>query len=412
MQNLLIRNISKLLLAQDGSLSFLQGHQMAEIPCIHDAFLRIEDGKIVDFGPSSDCPALNVNTLDAKSGMVMPAFVDCHTHLVFADWRSSEFEDRIKGLSYLEIAARGGGILNSAQNLRLMSEDELFDRSMVLLSEVIKTGTGAIEIKSGYGLDPDSEFKMLRVIRRLKETASIPVRSTFLGAHAYPPEFKENHQGYIRQIIELMLPHISAEGLADYFDVFCEKGFYSLEETDQLLTAADQYGLRARIHTNQFTHSGGIGLAIRHKALSVDHLEVCNDEEIAQLLNSETHPVLLPGASFFMNEPYQPARSMIDQGLGVILASDFNPGTCPTFNLSFIWSLACIKMKMLPEEALNALTINPAVSLGLDHHYGSIGIGKSANLILSKPCSDLHRLPYTFGHSWISQVLINGKPEF
>lgn len=412
MPSLLIRNISKLLLAHDAPLGFRHGHQMADIPSIDDAYLLIVNGKISEFGSSSNCPALDIKTLDAQSGMVMPAFVDCHTHLVFADWRSSEFEDRIKGLSYLEIAARGGGILNSAQKLRLMPEEELYNRSKYLLNEVIRSGTAAIEIKSGYGLDPESEFKMLRVIRRLKETAPIPVRSTFLGAHAFPEEFKENHQGYIRQIIDVMLPHIAAEGLADYFDVFCEKGFYSLEETDQLLTAADSYGLRARIHTNQFTHSGGIELAIRHQALSVDHLEVCNEKEIQQLLNSETHPVLLPGASFFMNEPYQPARTMMDSGLGVILASDFNPGTCPSFNLSFIWSLACVKMKMLPEEALTALTINPAISLGLDEQFGSINKGKAANLIISKPCSELHRLPYTFGHSWISQILINGKPDF
>lgn len=412
MPSLLIRNISKLLLAHDSPLGFRHGHQMADIPSIDDAYLLIEDGKISEFGPSFNCPALDIKTLDAQSGMVMPAFVDCHTHLVFADWRSSEFVDRIKGLSYLEIAARGGGILNSAQKLRLMPEEELYNRSRYLLNEVIRSGTAAIEIKSGYGLDPESEFKMLRVIRRLKESAAIPVRSTFLGAHAFPKEFKENHQGYIGQIIDVMLPHIAAEGLADYFDVFCEKGFYSLEETDQLLTAADSYGLRARIHTNQFSHSGGIGLAIRHNALSVDHLEVCDEEEIEQLSNSDTHPVLLPGASFFMNEPYQPARKMIDAGLGVILASDFNPGTCPSFNLSFIWSLACVKMKMLPEEALTALTINPAISLGLDKQCGSICKGKTANLIISKPSDELHRLPYTFGHSWISQVLVNGQADF
>jgi imidazolonepropionase len=408
----LITNIGKLILASNIPIPFKKGIELSQLPIIDSAYLILNGEKINSFGKMDEAPAFTGNVIDAKGGYVLPAFIDCHTHLVFADWRAHEFIDRMKGLSYQEIAARGGGILNSAKKIAGITEDELYDRSAERLTEAIHAGTGAIEIKSGYGLSTENELKILRVIKRLKENFPIPVKATFLGAHTYPAEFKNDHQAYIRILIDEMLPEIAKQNFADYCDVFCEQNFYSPEETEQILIAANAFGLKARIHTNQFTHSGGIEVAIRNHAISVDHLEVCNDEEIQLLKSSGTHPVLLPSAAFFMNQEYPPARKMIDEGLGVVLASDFNPGTSPSSNLSFVMSLACIKMKMLPEEAIQALTINAAHNLALQSELGSIEPGKTANLIITKPCSSLAYLPYSFGNSWISKVLIRGNPDF
>ncbi|MBK8955955.1 MAG: imidazolonepropionase [Saprospiraceae bacterium] len=411
-RSILIKNIHTLVQTDVGQGFYRAGRQMTDLPCLQNAYLLIENEKIAAFGPNQDAPSGIKEVVDAQGGWVFPSFVDCHTHLVFAEWRNREYEDRIKGLTYLEIAAKGGGILNSTSKLRALTEDELFERSGVRLKNAMKRGTGAIEIKSGYGLDVESELKMLRVIRRLKETAQIPVKSTFLGAHAFPAEYKNDHQAYIRIIVDEMLPRIAEEGLADYCDVFCERGFYTPEEADQVLEAAGKRGIPSRIHTNQFTHSGGIPLALKHKSVSVDHLEVCNEEEMGMLRDASTHPVLLPFAAFFMNQEYPPARAMIDKGLGVILASDFNPGTSPNFDLSLVWGLACNQMKMLPEEALNALTINPAVNLDIQDEVGSIAVGKLANLILTHAASELSYFPYALGHSWFSRIFIRGNPDF
>ncbi|MBK9108338.1 MAG: imidazolonepropionase [Saprospiraceae bacterium] len=412
-RSILIRNINTLVQVESSDVTnFRKGQQMKELPCLKDAYLLIENERIAAFGPNEEAPANIGAVIDAEGGWLMPCFVDSHTHLVFAEWRNQEFEDRIKGLTYQEIAARGGGILNSARKLRELSESELYERSLKRMIQAIQCGTGAFEIKSGYGLDTASELKILRVIQRLKDEINIPIKASFLGAHAFPQEYKNDHQAYIKIIIEDMLPRIADEGLADYCDVFCEKGFYATNEADQILSAALKLGLEARIHTNQFTHSGGIALGLKHHAASVDHLEVCNDEEIELLMNSDTHPILLPFAAFFMNLEYPPARKMIDRGLGIILASDFNPGTAPNYDLTTIWGIACNQMKMLPEEALNALTINPAINLKLNRELGSIAVGKLANLILTKPASALSYFPYAWNHSWFSRIFIRGNPDF
>ncbi|MDQ3141957.1 MAG: imidazolonepropionase [Bacteroidota bacterium] len=385
---------------------------MSLLPGLDNAWIAIQDGKIASFGDMNSLPPSPSTRWSAGGGFAMPAWIDCHTHLVFADWRSQEFVDRINGMSYHEMSERGGGILNSAKNLALLSEDELFERSLERLQDVIRSGTGAIEIKSGYGLDTMQELKILRVIRRLKEQNLIPIKATFLGAHSYPMEFRSDHQGYLDQIILDMLPQIAAEGLADYCDVFCEKGFFSPEESEKILSAADRLGIKSRIHTNQFTHSGGIKLAIDHQAISVDHLEVLDDEEMQLLAQSQTIPVLLPTAAFFMNQEYPPARKMIAAGLGPALASDFNPGTSPSYKMSFVFSLACIQMKMNPEEALAAATINAAYALELQHELGSISPGKMANIIITKPCSGLDYLAYKFTDDWLAELFIQGIPRF
>ncbi len=407
--SLLIRNIKQLVGVSKEYPELKKGADLNKLPCLDQCYLQIENGKIKSFGPDSQAPEYSGEQLDAKNGLVLPAFVDCHTHLVFAEWREREFNDRIHGLTYQEIASRGGGILNSARKLGLLSEEALYERAAIRLQAAIECGTGAIEIKSGYGLNPENELKILRVIKKLKENFSIPIKASFLAAHAYPLEFRENHPAYIRQITEVMLPQLAAEGLADYCDVFCEQNFFSTEETDQILEAASKYQLKARIHTNQFTNSGGIEIAIRHQSVSVDHLEVCNSEEIELLKNSNTLPVLLPGAAFFMNQEHAPARKMIEAGLPIVLASDFNPGTCPSSNMPFILSLACIQLRLSPEEALNAMTLNAAYSLEIQDQLGSITPGKLANLIITKPVSSLAFLPYSFGSNWIDRVLIQGQ---
>ncbi|MEP6646198.1 MAG: imidazolonepropionase [Saprospiraceae bacterium] len=408
--SLLLRRISSLAGIQPEGILRLKGSDMAHLPSISNAFLFVEEGKIKSFGADDQCTIERADqVLDCSGKIVLPSFCDSHTHLVFAAWRANEFVDRIKGLTYEEIALHGGGILNSALKLQQAEEDVLFEQAKERLAEVMSLGTCAIEIKSGYGLTVESELKILRVIRRLKELNWIPVKSTFLGAHAIPTQYKSNRQEYIRMIIEDMLPAIQDQGLADYIDVFCDKGFYTVEETDTLLEAGTKMGLKSKIHANELDYSGGIQAGVRHKAISVDHLEFTGPEEIKALASSETIATLLPSTAFFLGLPYAPARKMIDNGLCVSLASDFNPGTSPSGNMSFILSLACIKMKMLPEEAINAATINSAAAFELSSQLGSVTISKSANLIITKPSSGIDFLPYSYGHSWIDKVINKGQ---
>ena len=408
---ILIENIKQLLQTEEGPerKSRVYGKEMALLPSIDNAWLLIEDGIIHSFGWMKDRPAEAMRAdevIDATGKLVLPAWCDSHTHLVFAAPRDQEFVDRIKGLSYEEIARRGGGILNSAKKLNETDESFLFDQSLKRLYEVIDMGTGAIEIKSGYGLCLEGELKMLRVIRRLKEIAPIPIKASFLAAHAFPPEYKENHEGYIRSIIEDMLPRVAGEGLADYMDVFCEQGFFSVEETARLLEAGLKHGLKPKIHANQLHRSGGVQVGVQYDAISVDHLESMGDEEIDALRGSNTIPTLLPGAAFFLNMHYQPARLLIDAGLPVALASDYNPGSCPSGNMNFLLSLACTQLRMTPEEAINAQTINGAAAMELEHQMGTIATGKKAKLIITKPVSSVAYLPYSFGENWIDRVIL------
>jgi imidazolonepropionase len=408
--SVLIKNIRHIFQADNEMPSLLRGKEMSEVKIVEDGFILIENECIKDFGPMSLCPESADETIDAAGGSVMPAFCDSHTHLVYAAPREQEFVYRIQGMSYQEIAAKGGGILNSARKLQDCSEEKLFEDAYQRLENVIKSGTGAIEIKSGYGLTVEAELKMLRVIKKIKEKSPIPVKASFLGAHAMPLEYRENREGYISLILNEMLPKIAEEGLADYIDVFCEKGFYSVEETDRILEKGSKYGLLPKIHCNQFNSMGGIETAIRYNALSVDHLEVLNDTEIAALQNSKTIATLLPSAPFFLNdEHFPPARKLVDAAVPFALASDFNPGTSPSGNMPFVLSLACIKLRLLPEEAFNAATINGAFAMGLEKELGSISIGKKANLILTKKIPSLAFLPYNFGASVVEKMIINGR---
>ncbi len=390
----------------------LKGSSLADLPVINDAFLFIEEGKIADFGKMADLPEkyLQAETQDSKGRFILPTWCDSHTHLVFAASREEEFVDKIKGISYAEIAAKGGGILNSAAKLRAMPEDQLFEQSWKRLNEVMQLGTGAIEIKSGYGLTVESELKMLRVIKRLKEKAPIPVKATFLGAHSFPHEYKNDHSGYIQLIIDEMLPAIAKENLADYIDVFCEVGFYSVAETEMICKAGMKYGLKPKIHANQLHASGGVEVGVKLGAISVDHLETMNDEAVELLANSSTIGTLLPTAAYFLRMHFQPARRLIDAGCAIALASDFNPGTSPSGNMNTVVSMSCIQMKMLPEEAINAATINGAYAMECADSVGSITKGKNANLILTKIVPSLAYIPYSFGSNLIEKVFINGKP--
>ncbi len=405
---MLIKNI-KSLLQTSASEKALRGKHMSELKSIQNAWLLIENDTIKNFGSMNSCPKYDGDIIDGSGRMVLPTWCDSHTHLVFATSREEEFEMRLKGKSYQEIAEAGGGILNSAKKLQNTSEDELFESAWERLNEVIKMGTGAIEIKSGYGLSVEGELKMLRVIQRLKEKSPIPIKANFLGAHSYPTEYKDNHQGYIDLIVNEMLPQIAKEGLADYIDAFCEKVAFSVAETEQIIVAGAKYGLKAKIHTNQFNCMGGIELCVKHNALSVDHLEVVNDKEIEYLKGSETVATLLPSAPFFLSDPYQPGRKLIDEGVAVALASDYNPGSSPSGNMNFVVSLACVKLKMTPAEAINAATINGAFAMELEQDYGSIAIGKKANFIITKPINSAAFIPYSFGKDTIDQVVINGK---
>ncbi len=388
----------------------LRGKELSKLPCLPNAWLRIEDGRVHSFGPMSERSSSSFKeTFDAGGRYVIPSWCDSHTHLVFAASREDEFVDKIRGLSYAEIADRGGGILKSAKRLNDTGEDELFRQAKKRLDELIALGTGAIEIKSGYGLTVEGELKMLRVIRRLSEAAPIPVKATFLGAHAYPAEYRENHEGYIRQLVEEMLPQIEKEKLADYIDVFCEAGFFSPEETERICEAGKKAGLRPRIHANQLSLSGGVEVGVKAGAISVDHLETMDRETIAILAQSETIGTLLPTAAFFLRMPFQPAREIIDAGAAVSIASDYNPGSSPSGNMNLVVSFACTGMRMLPEEAINAATINGAFAMEIANDHGSIAVGKKANLILTKPLSSLAYLPYAFGTNHIERVMINGE---
>ena len=408
----LIKNIRCLVNTRDEN-KLLRGNELAMLPCIESAFLLIEDDVIISYGKMEDLeisiPYLPKNIINADGQFILPAWCDSHTHIVFAGSRESEFIDKIKGLSYADIAAKGGGILNSADKLKDISEDRLFNDAWLRIQELMKLGTGAIEIKSGYGLSVESELKMLRVIKKLKEKSSIKIKSTFLGAHTFPIQYKENHEGYIHSIINEMLPIIAKDKLADYIDVFCETGFFSPEEMERICTAGIAIGLKPKLHINQLNSIGGLQSAIKLNALSVDHLETMTDNDIKDLASSNTIGTLLPTAAFFLRMPFQPARKLIDAGCAIALASDFNPGSSPSGNMNFVVSLSCIQMKMLPEEAINAATINAAFAMELENELGSIAIGKKANLIFTKPISSLAYLPYAFGSNLIDKVMINGE---
>lgn len=412
MNALLIHHIPKLygIIEEPGVLK-KSGAAMSQFDALHQAWILLEEGRIKDYGTMDKMPAVggSCEKMDAGGRMVLPSFVDSHTHLIFAQSREEEFVMRIRGKSYEEIAAAGGGILNSAKKLQAMTEDMLFEQAWERLNEVIATGTGAIEIKSGYGLTVEDELKMLRVIRRLKAESPIPIKATFLGAHAIPAEYKQHRNDYINLVIKEMLPRVAAEKLADYCDVFCDQGFFTVEETDRILKAASALGLKAKIHGNELGYTGGVQVAVKNNALSVDHLEYSAEAEIEALLKSDTMPVGLPNCSFFLGIPYAPGRKMIDAGLPFCLASDFNPGSSPNGRMSFIISLACIQMKLTPEEAFNAATINGAYALELSATHGSITRGKVANLILTKPIPSLAYIPYRFGIDLVDQVIVNGK---
>ena len=410
---IVIKNIAELIQTESTPKKWVAGADMKNISTIKDAFVEIENGIITGFGSMDNWSGIdnwsNTEIIDAEGGMIFPTFCDSHTHLVFAASREEEFVDRIKGLSYQEIAKKGGGILNSAEKLQNATEDELFESALARLNEVIKMGTGAIEIKSGYGLTLESELKILRVIKRLKEASDVTIKATFLGAHALPKEFKDNKDGYMDLVIDEMLPKIAKENLADYVDIFCEKGYFTVEDTKRLLEAANKFGIKAKTHVNQFNAIGGVKASVDLGALSVDHLEQMNPEDFDVLLGSNCMPTILPSCSFFLGIPYSPARKMINKGLPIALASDFNPGSSPSGNMNFVASLGCIKLKMTPEEVINASTINSAYAMGVEKELGSIAIGKKANLFITKPISSYAYLAYSFGENIIEKVILNGK---
>ena len=406
----LITNIAQLVNIREKN-QLLRGSDLKILPSLSNAYLLINNGAIESYGSMDELNAgitEAAETIDAKGSFVMPCWCDSHTHLVFAASREEEFVDKIKGMSYADIAARGGGILNSAAKLNAMPEETLYQLAKERLWKAIKSGTGAIEIKSGYGLSVSGELKMLRVIKRLKKEAPIPIKATFLGAHSYPLEYKENHQGYINLIINEMLPVIAHEKLADYIDVFCETGFFSPEETEIICKAGMKIGLKPKIHANQLNLSGGVQAGVKLGAVSVDHLETMDEDTIKLLAASKTIGTLLPTAAFFLRMPFQPARQLIDAGCAIALASDFNPGSSPSYNMNLVVAMSCIQMKMLPEEAMNAATINGAYAMGLENEAGSITVGKKANLIFTKPIPSLAYLPYSFGENLVDSVMIEG----
>ncbi len=412
MSSILIKNIKKLVQVEEPTTLprlVVKGEAMRHLPSIDNSWLLIDGDKIGDFGKMESCPDSAGTIIDAEGKMVFPSWCDSHTHLVFAGSREGEFVDRINGLSYEEIAMRGGGILNSARRLQNTPEEDLFEQSWKRLEEVKKFGTGAIEIKSGYGLTVEAELKMLHVIRKLKEQSELTIKATFLGAHALPQEYKNDRKAYIKLVVKEMLPRIADEGLADYIDVFCEKVAFSPEETELIIQSGQKYGLKAKIHTNQFNCMGGIQASVRNGAISVDHLEVVNDEEIDCLLDAQTMPTLLPSAPFFLNDHYPPARKIIDAGLPVALATDYNPGSTPSGKMPFVISLACVKMKMTPEEAINAATINGAAAMELQNTHGSITQGKLANVFITKPIPSIAYIPYSFGSDHIETIILNGQ---
>ena len=408
--SILIINIKELLQVRDTKTLMVSGKEMSVLPTIKNAYLLIEDDTIIDFGKMEDYNGIDADeTIDANGKLVLPTWCDSHTHIVYAGNREQEFVDRINGLSYEEIANRGGGILNSAETLQKTSEEVLYQQSIARVKNVMQLGTGALEIKSGYGLNTEAELKMLRVIKRIKREFPIKIKATFLGAHALPKTYKEDKQGYLNLIINDMLPQIAKENLANYVDVFCEKGYFSLEDTEQILEAAKAFHLTPKIHVNQFNAFGGVALAVKHNALSVDHLEELNDSDIIALKGSNTMPVALPSCSYFLSIPYTPGRRLIDAGLPLALATDYNPGSTPSGNMNFVVSTACIKMKLTPEEAINAATLNGAYAMGISNNYGSITKGKKASIIITKAVPSYNYLPYAFGENNIEEVIINGK---
>ena len=408
-----IKNISELIQTENTPRKWVAGKDMSKLSTIKDAFVEYENGIITSFGSMSDWNGIedwnNTEIIDAEGGMVFPSYCDSHTHLVFAASREGEFVDRINGLSYEEIANRGGGILNSAEKLQNATEDELYESAFSRLKNLIQMGTGAIEIKSGYGLTLDAELKMLRVIKRLKENTEVSIKATFLGAHALPKEYKDNKEGYMNLVIDEMLPQVAEEKLADYVDIFCEKGYFTVEDTTRLLEAASKLGIQAKTHVNQFNSIGGVEASVKLGALSVDHLEEMEEQDFEALKNSDCMPTILPSCSFFLGIPYGPAVKMMEKGLPVALATDYNPGSTPSGNMNFVSSLGCIQMKMTPEQVINATTINTAYAMGLEKELGSICIGKKANLFITKEISSYSYLPYSFGENVIEKVVLNGK---
>lgn len=410
MQKILIKNIKGLVQYGENLPAVRKGKAMKELPILENAFLALEDGEIIAYGSMDDWDGItdwrDLEVIDAEGKFVLPAFCDSHTHTVFAQAREEEFVDRINGLTYEEIALNGGGILNSAKRLQEMSEDELFSNAKKRIERLMSYGTGALEIKSGYGLSVEAELKMLRVIKRLKNECPIEIKATFLGAHAFPPEFKTNHRGYIDVIINEMIPKIQEENLADYIDVFCENNYFSVDEMEEILLAGIAIGLQPKVHVNQFTALGGVKKAVELNALSVDHLEEISDEDIKALKGSKTMPTILPSCSHFLSIPFGDAKRLMENDLPVALASDFNPGSTPSGNLSFVWSLACVKMKMTPEEALNALTLNAAYAMDLSSTHGTITIGKKTPIILTKKIPSLAYIPYSFGDQLIERLIV------
>ncbi len=408
MSSLLIRG-GTFLLTDPCPPKALRGKELAEIATIEDGYLLAENGVIKSIGPISEVPTRADQTIEASGKYILPCWCDSHSHIVFARSRDEEFVHRIKGMSYEEIAKKGGGILNSATALREMPESLLLEHASARLNEIITLGTGALEIKSGYGLTLESELKMLRVIRTLKETFPISIKATFLGAHAIPHEFKSNREGYIRLLIDEMIPKIVQEGLAEYIDVFCDRGFFDINESERVIEAGLRFGLKPKIHVSELANIGGVQLGIRQNAITVDHLECAGNEEVKSLSTASTIATLLPSCAFFINLEYAPARALIDAGASVALASDYNPGTTPSGNMSFVISLACIKMRMIPEEAINAATVNGAFAMELHESVGVLSPGKLANMIITKKMPSLAFLPYSFGHNLIDHVFIRGK---
>ena len=412
---LLIKNIKELVQVENKPKLKVAGKDMAKLKTIKDAWVYIEGDRINDFGKMKDIPdyskswGMKMNVIDATDRMVFPSFCDSHTHLVYAGSREIEYIDKIKGLSYEEIAARGGGILNSAQRLHKATEEELVENALPRLREIMMQGTGAVEIKSGYGLTVEDELKMLRVIGRLQYMTPLKLVPTFLGAHAVPLEYRSRQSEFVDLVINEMIPRVAAEKLAAYIDVFCERGFFTVEDTERILIAGMKYGLRPKIHANEMYCSGGVQVGVKYNALSVDHLEYTGDAEMECLLDSETMPTILPGAAFFLGMDYAPVRKMIGAGLAVAMASDFNPGSSPSGNMQFILSMACIKYRMLPEEAINAVTINSAYAMGLSEDYGSIAVGKKANMFITKPIPSYEFMPYAYGSNKVETAILNGE---
>ena len=406
----LIINIKELMQVRETSIAKVSGAEMAILPTIKNAFLVIKDNLIADFGSMDDLPKIDADkVIDATGKIVLPSWCDSHTHIVYAGNREQEFVDRINGLTYEEIANRGGGILNSAKKLNETTEEEIYEQSKARLEEVMRLGTGAVEIKSGYGLTVDGELKMLRVIQKLAQNYPVTIKATFLGAHAFPTEYKENRKGYMDCMLNEMLPKIAKNKLADFIDVFCETGYFTVTETEEIMEAGIKLGLKPKIHVNQFNSIGGVQAGVKYDALSVDHLEVMTKEDILALKNTATMPVALPSCSYFLSIPYTPAREMIAAGLPLALATDYNPGSTPSGNMNFVVATACIKMKMTPEEAINAATINGAYAMGISETHGSITIGKKANVIITKPIPSYYQLPYAFGSNLIETVILEGE---